>query len=301
MDVLVLGSVNVDTILSVAALPGPGETVLADGLVRLPGGKGANQAVAAIRMGAHVAMAGAVGDDGDGRWMRDILAREGIDIAAIAAVPGRPTGAAMIAVDRAGENQIIVAAGANADFTPAMLPPVGNEVVLAQLEIPVATIAAAFAAACGPRILNAAPSVAAAAELFALTDILIVNQHELADYLGCAPVADVAAALTARALLTRPDQAVVVTLGAGGAVAIWPEHHVHAPAIRVEPVDTVGAGDCFCGALAALIAEGHSIAEALPLANAAAALCTQATGAVPAMPVRAAAEAMLAQRPTEYA
>lgn len=302
MNVQVVGSINVDTILSVLALPGPGETVLASAAQRLPGGKGANQAVAAARMGAAVRMQGAVGADGDGQWMRSVLTDEGIATDHVHSLQTAPTGSALIAVDLAGENQIIVAPGANAAFGPdiACLTE-WSGVTLAQLEVPVETIAATFSAATGPRILNAAPFIASAASLFSITDILVVNQHELSGYLGGPAIGDATAAMAARALISRADQAIVVTLGAGGAVAVWHDRFVFAPAIAVKPVDTVGAGDCFCGALAALVAEGVALADALPLANAAAALCTQTQGAVPAMPWRAAAEAMLAVGPTEYA
>ncbi|WP_033923064.1 ribokinase [Sphingomonas sp. 37zxx] len=312
MDILVLGSINVDVILRVARLPGPGETMLATDLARLPGGKGANQAVAAARMGARVAMAGGVGDDADGDWMLDILAEEGIDLTGVRRIANQLTGMAMIAVDTAGENQIVVAPGANAAFVAAPAPEqAAARVILAQLEIPVETIAAMFASTSSLRILNAAPFVAAAVErLFALSDILIVNQHELADYVRLSnpngqgePLATdaEAIAIAARMWIVRPEQVVVVTLGAGGAVAVWADAHVHVPAIAVTPFDTVGAGDCFCGALAALVAQGEDVAVAVSFANAAAALCTQATGAVPAMPLRAAVAAVLAAQPTEYA
>lgn len=293
MDVHILGSINVDTILSVDALPAAGETVLAAQVTRLPGGKGANQAVAAARMGARVAMTGAVGADADGDWMRAVLAGEGIDVGSIAILPDVPTGAALIAVDAAGENQIIVAPGANALLAPATAQDSG--LILAQLEIPLAVIATAFAASAGPRLLNAAPFIPAARALFADTDILIVNQHELAGYADLPAITSPAEAIAAaRTLRAHPQQQVVVTLGGQGAVAVFDDGALHAPALPVTPRDTVGAGDCFCGALAALIAEGMDLAAALPIANAAAALCTQTVGAIPAMPARAAVMAAVA-------
>lgn len=298
MSVCVLGSINVDLVVTVTALPRPGETVLASGLARLPGGKGANQAVAAARMGAPTRLLGTVGEDEAGQWMLDTLAGYGVDLSAVVAKADEPTGTALIAVDSAAENQIIVAPGANRLLAAALPPPQApGEVLLAQLEVPLAALAAAFAQGGRYRILNAAPAVPEAAAMFGDVDLLIVNQHELASYLGVDAVADVRAATGARALLTRPDQAVVVTLGPGGAVAVWQDHAFHAPALPVTPLDTVGAGDCFCGALAALLAEGRDLRGALPLANAAAALCTQARGAAPAMPNRAEVEAAA----TEYA
>ncbi len=294
MDVHILGSINVDTILSVDALPAAGETVLAEQVTRLPGGKGANQAVAAARMGARVTMTGAVGADADGDWMRAVLEGEGVDVGSIATLADAPTGAAMIAVDAAGENQIIVAPGANGQLAPDG----GSEgagLMLAQLEIPLDTIASAFAASSGPRLLNAAPFIPAARALFAHADILIVNQHELAGYAEVPAISGPAEAVAAaRALRAHPQQQIVVTLGGQGAVAVFDDEAIHAPALSVAPCDTVGAGDCFCGALAALMAEGMGLADALPIANAAAALCTQTVGAIPAMPARAAVIAAVA-------
>jgi ribokinase len=291
MSVCVLGSINIDVILSVARLPASGETVLARDATRLPGGKGANQAVAAARMGAATRMIGAVGSDQGGAWMRDILSREGVDVSAIETLDARQTGAAYIAVEDASENLIIVAPGANAAVATAgsLVPDSG--VLLSQLEIPLATVAAAFSRVGPLRILNAAPAIREASAMFSNADILIVNQHELGVYLGGPAIANPDAALAARKLLSRPGQLVIVTLGAQGAVAVWTDRVFHAPAFPVTPIDTVGAGDCFCGALSALLSEGQPVEQALPLANAAAALATQARGAIPAMPTRAAAEA----------
>jgi len=298
MDVHILGSINVDTILSVDALPAAGETVLAAQVTRLPGGKGANQAVAAARMGARVTMTGVVGADADGDWMRAVLEREGIDVDGIATRADASTGAAMIAVDSAGENQIIVAPGANGLLTPATGLHSGDgksALVLAQLEISLDMIALCFAAWPGPCLLNAAPFIPAARALFAHADILIVNQHELAGYVsGPEIVGPEEAIAAARSLRAHSRQTIVVTLGRQGAVAVSGDDALHAPALPVTPRDTVGAGDCFCGALAALIAEGMDFAAALPIANAAAALCTQTVGAIPAMPARAAVMAAVA-------
>lgn len=299
MAIQILGSINVDRVISVAALPTAGETVLANGVARLAGGKGANQAVAAARMGAEVAMIAAVGADGAGAWMRGELQREGIDLSALRMFADNATGTAYVVVDRHGENQIIVVAGANARLGSGQLPPPtgATRVRLCQLETPVETAAAFFdpSAACGVRrILNAAPAVPEAARLFADVDLLIVNQAELAVYLGAASRPEtVADACAARALLTRPDQQVIVTLGAGGAVVVGMDGYCHAPAMPANAIDTTGAGDCFVGSLAALIDQGLTVEQALPIANAAAALCTTARGAAPAMPTRAAVDAAL--------
>jgi ribokinase len=306
MTVLVAGSINVDLIQSVDALPRPGETILARSSVRLPGGKGANQAVAAARAGASTRMIAAVGDDEAGQWMKTQLSDSGVATDQIATISGVSTGTAYIAVDQSGENQIIVASGANAALTPEMTasaPSEDREVRVAQLEVPVETVAAFFNSATPGKtrnILNAAPAVPEGTSLFPLTDILIVNQHELAVYLGLdeAP-ANAQEALVARDLICREGQLIVVTLGASGAIAVRAQSEVYVPAFRVTPLDAIGAGDCFVGALAATLnREGDDITDQvlLTFANAAAALCTQKQGAIPAMPTRAEIETFLTSR-----
>ncbi|MCW2350940.1 MULTISPECIES: ribokinase [unclassified Sphingobium] len=308
MAVVVAGSINVDLIQSVDALPRPGETVLALQSERLPGGKGANQAVAAARAGAQTRMIGAVGEDESGVWMTEQLSAAGVDTLAVVAVEGAATGTAYITVDTSGENQIIVASGANAALAPAMVDTVADaDIRVAQLEVPVETVAAFFAASPGKqavRVLNAAPAVLEAKRLFASTDVLIVNQHELAVYLGQHEErATPQAALAARALISRDDQLVIVTLGASGSIAVRAGSAVHVPAFPVVPRDAVGAGDCFVGALCAMLdraGDARPTDEALLIfANAAAALCTQKPGAVPAMPLRSDVEAFIAAHPNE--
>ena len=304
MAVRVVGSVNVDIVASVERIPAPGETVLARSVERLAGGKGANQAAAAARMGAVTVMIGAVGDDEAGGWMRAQLADAGVNVDGIVPLAGAQTGTAYIAVDAEGENQIIVAAGANAQLDARAEAPgdaLGG-VLLAQLEVPLEALVPLFAGAGRLRMLNAAPPVPEARRLFGDVDVLIVNQHELAIFLDLSHTPrTVEEALAARRLIGRPDQVVVVTLGAGGALAIWIDRHLHVPAMPVVPVDTIGAGDCFCGALAAQLDAGIALEAALPIANAAAALCTQVRGAVPAMPTRAAVDAFVARAATEHA
>ncbi|MGC6400281.1 ribokinase [Sphingomonas sp. FW199] len=293
VDIQVLGSINVDHLLSVERLPQPGDTVLAQTIHRLPGGKGANQAVAAARMGAQVAMTGATGMDGEGTWMRQILSDEGVDIDGIGTIKTAPTGAAFIAVDAKGENQIIVSPGANAMLTSSKT--VDASVVLAQLEIPMAVIEDRFAGAAALRLLNAAPFVPDAVRLFPHADIVIVNEHELAGYAGHGTITERTAIVdSARSLLSRTEQTIIVTLGALGAIAVTNKSYHPVAPLPVIPRDTVGAGDCFCGALAAQLAAGASLDNALTLANTAAAMCTLGVGAIPAMPHRAAVEAVLA-------
>jgi len=303
MSVCILGSVNRDVVARVPRLPRPGETVAAGDVAYLQGGKGANQAVAAARMGARVRMAGAVGADDAGATLLAELAAAGVDVAAVERLPDVLTGTAFITAAADGENQIVFVAGANARVTADRLDPAfaDDAVLLVQLETPVAATAALFGRGqprC--RILNTAPALPEAAALFEATDLLVLNQTELAAYLHLADAPrDAAGTAQARQLLVREGQAAIVTLGAAGAVLVGRDELVHAPAVAVPVVDTTGAGDCFCGALAALLAEGHSPRDALGIANAAAALAVGRAGAGPAMPTRSEVEALLAA--TEHA
>lgn len=298
MSICVLGSINRDIVARVTTLPRPGETVAATGVMLLAGGKGANQAIAASRMGVPTRMIGAVGDDPDGAALTAYLAAQGVATATIKRHADAPTGTAYIALDDAGQNQIIVNAGANAmvDAAAAAAIRPSDRVFLAQLEVPVAAVAAFFAAAGaagGRRMLNAAPARPEGASLFAATDVMIFNQTELASYLDLAGEPDSAEdALVARRLFTRPDQVAVVTLGARGAVLVTPDDMSVAPGRPVRVVDTTGAGDCFCGVLAAGLAQDLPIGRALALANLAGSLCVGRIGAGPAMPTRAEIEAL---------
>jgi ribokinase len=291
MSVCVLGSLNLDIVCRVAELPKPGETVVGRGVERLPGGKGANQAAAAARAGARTRLVGAVGFDEAGDAMLAAMADAGVETDAVVRL-AEPTGQAFIWVSAAGENSIVVAGGANLAVTAAMIDPAALadcRVRLAQLETPLAAIAALFAAAAGGlRLLNAAPAVPEAWALFPLVDILIVNETELAAFAGVPVIADDADAVAAAAgrLISRPDQTVVVTLGKAGALAVTADGRIVVGGRPARVVDTTGAGDCFCGVLAARLAEGAELADALHWANAAAALSTERPGATPSMPSR---------------
>lgn len=271
MDVLVIGSINQDIVCTVAELPAPGETVAGLGVARHPGGKGLNQAVAAARWGASTAMIGQVGDDAAGRQLTAVLAGAGVDTGAIAVVPEGLTGHAYIFVSAAGENMIVVAGGVNRTLeTPTSLP--SARVVLAQLETPVAATAAVFErarAACAITLLNAAPALPEGAALFPLADVVIVNEIECASY---------GAALAGKPL--------VVTRGAAGAAVIDADGETHVPGCAAKVVDTTGAGDCFCGVLAAELAAGADMLSAVAMANAAAARSTETAGAASSMPLR---------------
>jgi ribokinase len=276
--VVVVGSANVDQVLRVTAIPSPGETVLSHGLAIALGGKGQNQAVAAARAGAATAFIGAVGDDAFGSSIREGLAADGIGSEGVRTV-GAPTGTALIAVDDSGENTIIVEAGANALLelreTDAAAIAAADVLVL-QLEIPLSTVAQAASAAraAGTRVLlNAAPIRDLPADLLANVDILIVNEHEGAFLARDGDVATLA-------------PIVIVTLGAAGAVAYENRAEVRVAAPTVSAVDATGAGDTFCGALAARLADGAALGDALRFAVAAASLSVQKHGAVPSIPLR---------------
>ena len=251
--VLVLGSLNVDLVTRVERHPRPGETVLGEGLDRLAGGKGANQAVAAASAGAEVVMLGAVGDDDAGRSYVQRLQRLGIDTDGVVVRKDEPTGTALIVVDDSGENTIVVAAGANGtvgEEAIAVVEAAGpGDVLLVQLEVPLETVARACAIAVrrGVRVvLNAAPYAGAPGDAFALADPVVVNEHEarmLADTAGL-------------------PGSLLVTFGASG--ADW--NGLRQPAVDVpeaEVVDTTGAGDAFCGVLAAALARGEEREPAL--------------------------------------
>ncbi|MGH7394353.1 MAG: ribokinase, partial [Candidatus Methylomirabilales bacterium] len=272
MAVVVVGSANLDYTVRVSRLPEPGETVLGGGLLTSHGGKGANQAVAARRAGAAVTFIGKRGADGPGEAIARRLAEEGINTEGLLTDPGAPTGVAFIAVDPAGQNQIVVAPGANAALTVedllACRPLLkGGRVLLTQLETPIATVQEALTAgqAFGmATVLNPAPAAPWAPELFRAVDLLVPNEQEAA-LLADQPVRSVAEAEAAAArLLSFGCKAVLVTLGSQGALLLRPGGARHFPAFPVEAVDATAAGDAFCGALAAALAEGRALEEAVP-------------------------------------
>ncbi len=294
MSVVVVGSANLDVVARVPRIPGPGETLLATSISRGAGGKGANQAVAAARAGgAPTSFVGQLGDDGDGAFLRDSLAGSGVrtDVVADSA---EPTGTALISVSDDGENAIVVVGGANADFTAltqAQRERIASaDVVVAQLEIPMPVVhAAARARRDGARfVLNAAPSAPLPPELLAEVDVLVVNEHEAIDVAG---VGDVAAAIDAVAPLVG---ALVVTLGARGCLVVEGDARTEIAAPVVRAVDTTGAGDTFCGVLAARLAAGDDLAAAARHGVVAGALAVQRPGAQESVPTAAEVAAVLA-------
>ncbi|WP_427891653.1 ribokinase [Kribbella sp. GL6] len=280
-EVVVVGSANVDLVLPVQRIPRPGETVLAGLMTRGPGGKGANQAVAAARAGARTAMVVALGDDEGGALLRDAL--DGVDLA-LATTSKAPTGTAIITVEESGENSIVVAPGANGELTlsGAALAAIGRaKVVLAQLEIPFGTVQAAAAAA-AYFILNAAPAAELSDELLAEVDLLVVNETE----------AEAIAGPDRSALLGKVPAAVVTLGGAGAVILTRDADEITVPGVPVEVVDTTAAGDTFCGVLAAALAAVSAndsvttsdLTNAVRRANVAASLSVQAAGAIPSVP-----------------
>jgi ribokinase len=299
MGVCVLGSINLDNVCRVARLPSPGETLVADSLERFAGGKGANQAIAAAAWGATTALIGAVGGDEAGAQLIAHLESRGVGVSAVARVADAPTGQAQICVSPAGENTIVVIAGANRTVTAAQVAAADTsrfKVFLSQLETPPDAIEALFSHVAGEslRILNAAPALEDARALFPLCDIIVVNQGELAFYAGGPEPANAGDAIApARGLIVRPGQTIIVTLGAAGALAVTAESHTFIEGHAARVLDTTGAGDCFCGVLAAALAEGLSLADAVALANLAAALSTEQPGASVQPSLRADAQARL--------
>ena len=275
-DVCVVGSSNLDLVATAAELPGPGETVLGHDYAEHPGGKGLNQAVAAARSGARTVFVSAVGDDAAGMRLLDVMRDDAIDREEVSVRAGVPTGRALIGVSDRGENSIIVVPGANATVTVATLPPA--RVVLAQLEVPLDAVATAFAqarAAGATTVLNPAPARSLPASLLATCDVVVPNEHEV-ELLGGVD-----------ALLALGARAVVVTQGSRGATLYDSTGATHVPPVPVEPVDTTGAGDTFCGSLCARLAAGDDLPAALGYAAAAAALGTTRAGAVPSIPTAA--------------
>lgn len=284
--VLVAGSINMDVVAFSKRLPRPGETVIGTQAAFYPGGKGANQAVASARAGVETRMFGRVGTDIFGAEMLAFLKASGVDAAGVEIVEGG-SGTAVIFVADDGENSIVVAPGANASFRAPDIECDEGDVLVAQFEVPLDSVKDFLdkgKASGAKTLLNPAP--AAEFDFMDIVDVLVVNETELQMLTKepTLPTSPEAIAQTARLLRARPEQVVVVTLGAEGAVAcvqsdcIWSRGH------EVEAHDTTGAGDCFVGSLAARLSQGDEIENAMEYANTAAALSVQRVGAGPSMP-----------------
>lgn len=289
-DVVVCGSLNMDLLSQVERLPLPGETVLGTRYQHSAGGKGLNQAIACARMGVPTAMIGAVGDDAHGYSLTELLRTENIDISQVQKRTGATTGLAQVMLAASGENSIVVHAGANASLRPDDIVHDLPEAIvyLAQLETPLETIEAFFQVAKqvgGCCVLNTAPAVTGSERLLTLADILVMNETELAYYAG--QEAGVSAAQVRRLgprLLQRPQQALIVTLGAEGAWIFTHASEEFIPAMPVTVLDTTGAGDCFTGVLAAGIALGQVLPVAARRASRAASIAVTRLGAAASMP-----------------
>jgi ribokinase len=290
-----VGALNADLAIRVDRLPSPGETVAGRDAQVLPGGKASNQAAAAARLGADVRLVGAVGDDDNGRMLRERAAAAGVDVSFVRTLADVATGQAIIPVDDAGENSIILVPGANGAITPADIPEQAYDdaaLVCLSLEIPMAVVQAAAqrAAAAGATVvLNPSPFQSLPAPLLDAVDVLIVNELEAGQLLG--EPGELAwpedAQRLRAALAAHGIGRVVVTRGAAGAHVIDGELARDVPARRVTPVDTTGAGDAFTGALAVRLAAGDSLADAAAEASVVAAFSTTRRGAQPSYPSRA--------------
>lgn len=294
-DVVVIGSVNHDLTVLTARHPSPGETILGTGHYSGGGGKGANQAVAAARLGAAVAMVGRVGDDEHGRALVGALRDEGIDVSAVGVDGEAPTGLAVITIDQRAENTIVVSPGSNMRLLPAHLDEdliSSAPVVLAQLEVPLDTVIAAARLATGTFILNPAPAKPLPEDLLAIVDVLVPNRPELALLTGSGELKTIAEVEhAARSLGHGVD--IVATLGADGALLVGRDDATTVPAPEVAPLDPTGAGDAFCGALARGLSAGMRLLDAVEQAVVAGALATTRPGAQAAMPTHEEVQALL--------
>nr|WP_301179169.1 ribokinase [Acidithiobacillus marinus] len=295
-----MGSSNMDIVLRVPRAPCAGETVVGSAYDLHPGGKGANQAVAAQRAGASVRLISALGKDAYGDLLHEKLSQENIDLAALRRFD-TPTGLAFILVEEGGQNRIAIISGANGDLQPALLPPVNfaHDILLLQLEIPLqtVTVAALRTHEMGGRvILNASPVGEDLGEILALADMLLVNEIEAMQLLGLSHPVSSQDAVAVAVQLAAGRQVAVITLGkAGAAWATGQGKSGLLPGFPVAVVDTTGCGDAFAGAFSASIAAGDSIEYAITYANAAGALAAMHEGAQASLPLRPAIESLMTQ------
>ncbi|MFD5474134.1 ribokinase [Streptomyces sp. NPDC127105] len=296
-DLLVVGSANADLVIGVERRPAAGETVLGSDLSVHPGGKGANQAAAAARLGARTALLARVGDDAHGRLLLDAQREAGVDPAGVL-VGGAPTGVALITVDPSGDNSIVVSPGANGRLTPEDVRAAGallraSRVVSAQLEIPLETVVEAVRnLAPGSRfVLNPSPPRPLPRELLKACDPLIVNEHEAKVILG-GPEAGDTPESWARGLLALGPRSVVITLGGEGALVASAEGAARVPSVKVDAVDTTGAGDAFTAALAWRLGAGASLEEAAAYAARVGAVAVTRRGAQESYPTAAEVDAL---------
>ena len=301
--VVVLGGINTDYVVQVKALPEPGQTVQGRDLFIGPGGKGANQAVAAARLGAEVFLIGRVGDEDRGRELVDGLHRQGINTRFVGFEHARTSGAAIIAVDDSGEKQISAALGANLTLKPAQVREAeeviaGAAVVLMQFEAPVNCVmeAARIAKKAGVKVvLDPAPPTKFPMELFQLVYAIRPNSDEAEQMTGVKVKDRQTARKAAQKLLKKGVQVAAVQAGDAGDLVVWADEEILVPRLKVKAEDATGAGDAFAGALAVAIAEGMPLQDAARFANVTAALSTTKFGAQAGMPTRAEVNRWLAK------
>ena len=315
-DILVVGSLNADLVVRAPHFPQPGETISGGDLQIIPGGKGANQAVASARQDTSVAMVGRVGNDSFGPELINNLKQNNVDTAYVQIDPQSATGTAIIVVDANGQNSIVLSPGGNGKVSPADVRNVSfsdHKLLLLQLEIPIESVisAAQRAKESGLRVLlNPAPAYSLPDELIALPDFILPNETELS-LLTYQPVSDVSSVeKAAKVLIERGAQTVIVTLGANGALIVTGTQVIHVDTYKVDVVDTTAAGDAFIGGFAAKLLESDSILsnaqeQALALQNAVrygcacGALATTKFGAQPSLPTREDVEGFMSLRATE--
>jgi ribokinase len=302
--IAVVGSINMDLVVSVEAVPRPGENVFGRDFQAIPGGKGANQAVAAARLGATARMIGSVGADNMGDRLIAGLVENEVDVSGIKRDPKAPSGTALIMVDDGGENSIIIVQGANGQLTTDDVMAhkesiLSAAVVLLQLEIPYDTVEAVIQLARAHNVkvvLDAGPPCTAVREAFFDVEVLTPNEAEASALLDT-PITDlVSAEVAGQEMLARGAGAAVIKMGSRGAMLVTHDGGQHFPAFEVEPVDTTAAGDAFSAALAVQLAQGASIEAAVLYANAAGAVAVTKFGAQPSLPTRQEVEHLLSQQ-----
>jgi ribokinase len=300
-DILVVGSLNADLVVRAPRFPQPGETISGEDLQIIPGGKGANQAVAAARQGASVSMLGGVGNDSFGPALINNLKQNHVDTSHVQIDSQSATGTAIIVVDPNGQNSIVLSPGANGNVNPADVNAVSfsdHKLLLLQLEIPIEAVTAAAQRAkeSGVRVLlNPAPARTLPDELISLSEFILPNETELS-LLTNQPVNDISSAEhAARILLERGAQNVIVTLGANGALIVSSQQVTHVNTYKVEVVDTTAAGDAFIGGFASALLQNRSLEEAVRYGCACGALATTKFGAQPSLPTKTDVEKFLNQ------
>ena len=298
--VIVSGSINMDVVATADVHPSTGQTVPGKSLDFFPGGKGANQAVAAAKSGAHTVMIGKLGWDAFGDQLESFLRNQGVHLALARRAEDVSTGTALIVV-AGGDNTIVVVPGANGLLRPTEVTTTAvqkGDILVSQFEVPLETIQKFFQNGKqygATTILNPAPAMECPRELLALVDVLVLNETELSFFSGSSIPADAEEHVViakAKELRVHGDQVIVVTLGARGALAVLGEREIRVPGHPVTVLDTTGAGDCFVGNLAAKLAGGATLEQALRSANLAASICVQRMGAGPSMPTREEVESL---------